>query len=211
MTQPGYPLAPGEIAPSLALPFTGSPSPWEPTGLWDALYVSGVPWVGRVKIRGAKRVYKWDVKEVPGVEGFNQTYRGQPHQPFYIDLYIWTDSMYRYWINIYQKLFQYIGAAGIVLPVKVYHPSLTNVGITAIVADAIGVVEQVSEDLLYRVTLDVHEYYPPLPTNATSTPLAAAGINPRIPGTPSPSAAAIVALNQKALAQQAASEPSSLP
>ena len=212
MTLPvsGYPLAPGELAPSIGLPFTGSPSPWEQPNIWDALYVSGVPWVGRVGIRGAKRAYKWDVKASPGIEGFNQTYRGQPHVPFHIDVFIWTDAMYRYWTTTYQLLFQYIGVAGLVLPVKVYHPSLVNLGITAIVCDAIGAIEQVSDDLLFRCTLEVHEFYIPILANATTTPVAAAGVNPTAPGTPSPSAAALQAIQADAQARQAASLSSAL-
>src|ERR1039458_4667544 len=112
MTQPGYPLAPGELAPSIGLPFSGAPSPWEQPNIWDAIYVSGVPWVGKIQIRGARRAYKWDVKQSPGLEGFNQTYRGQPHVNFHIEFYIWTDSMFRYFTTFYLKLFQYKGVAG---------------------------------------------------------------------------------------------------
>src|ERR1019366_1741459 len=109
------------------------PSPWEAPYLWDAIYISGVPWVGRVRIRGAGRTYKWDVKEPGGIEGFNQTYRGKPHKKFRIDLFLWTDSMFRYLTGLIIPLFQYVGPVGVVLPVKVYHPALTSLGITAIV------------------------------------------------------------------------------
>ena len=213
MTLPvtGYPLAPGEIAPSIGVPFTGSPSPWEQPNIWDALYISGVPWVGKVRIRGAKRSYKWDVKDVPGIEGFNQTYRGQPHTKFYIDFYIWTDSMYRYFVNIYQQLFQYIGVAGIVLPVKVYHPSLANLKISALVCDEIGNIDEVGESGLFMCPVQVHEFYIPLLVNVTTTPVAAAGVNPTSAGIPSPSAAALQVIQAAAQARQAASLASALP
>ena len=205
------PIATPELAPSFTVPFGGSPSPWAQPGIWDTLFVSGVPWQGRIRIRGAQRSYKWDVKAAPGIEGFNQTYRGKPHKNFYIDFDIWTDSMYVYWASTYQLLFQYSGVAGIVSPVKVYHPSLTNLGITAIVADHIGAVEQVSDDMLFRVSVEVHEFYPALLVPATTTPAAAAGVNPKIPGIPPPSAAYIAAQQELAAAKQAAALATALP
>lgn len=205
MTVPanGWPIPTPEIAP----PFTnnvGVPSPWKEPNIWSTLFASGVPWQGKIAIRGAKRSYKWDVKAAPGIEGWNQTYRGQPHQNFSIDFFIWTDSMWSYWASTYQLLFQYKGAAGIVIPVKVYHPSLAALGITAIVADRIGAVEQVSDDMMFKATLEVHEYYPPILINATTTPAAASGVNPKIPGVPPPTAIASQPALAKAQAQQAA-------
>ena len=211
MTQPAYPLAPGEVAPSLALPFTGAPSPWESPTLWDAIYISGVPWVGRVRVRGARRSYKWDVKSPPGIEGFNQTYRGKPHKNFHIDFFIWTDSMFRYFTGLIVPLFQYVGVAGVVLPVKVYHPSLTPIGITAIVCDEIGAIEPADETGLYVCSIEVHEFYPPLLVNVTTTPVAAVGVNPASPGVPSASAVALQAVQAAAQARQAASLSSALP
>lgn len=200
-----------ELAPAFSLPFGGSPSPWAQPNIWDSFFASGIPWVGKVVIRGARRAYKWDVKPVPGLEGFNQTYRGKPHHSFAIDFYIWTDSMYTYWATVYQKLFQYIGSAGLVLPVKVYHPSLTNLGITAVVADGVGAVEKMSDDLMFKSTVDVHEFYPPVLVNVTTTPPAAAGANPNVPGVPPPQAAILQAEQSKAQAQQAAVLGISLP
>ena len=207
----GAPPITPESAPNFSLPFGGNPSPWAAPNIWDAFYASGVPWVGKVEIRGAYRTYKWDVKPAPGIEGFNQTYRGKPHKPFHIVFYIWTYSMYVYWSSTYQKLFQYTGAAGVVLPVKVYHPSLSGLGITSVVADEVGAVEKVSDDMMYRADVLVHEFYPPILVNATNTPVAAAGVNPLIPGTPPPYAAATIAAQQAAQARAAAQLGATLP
>lgn len=200
-----------ETAPAFSLPFGGNPSPWAQPNIWDAFYASGVPWVGKVEVRGAVRSYKWDVKPAPGIEGFNQTYRGKPHKQFHILFYIWTDSMYVYWSSTYQKLFQYIGTAGYVLPVKCYHPSLAGLGITSIVADEVGAVEKLSDDMMYAVNLTVHEFYPPILVNATATPAAAAGVNPNIPGIPPPSAAYLAAQQELAQARTAAALATALP
>jgi hypothetical protein len=200
-----------ELAPDFSLPFGGNPSPWAQPNIWDAFYASGVPWVGKVEVRGAVRSFKWDVKPAPGIEGFNQSYRGKPHKPFHIVFYIWTDSMYVYWESTYQKLFMYSGGAGVVVPVKCYHPSLSGLGITALVADEVGAVEKLSDDMMYAATLTVHEFYPPVPTNATATPVAAAGVNPHIPGFPSPSAEWIRAQQELAQARTAAALATALP
>jgi hypothetical protein len=205
------PIPTPELAPAFSLPFSGAPSPWAQSGLWDTLFISGVPWQGRIKIRGAQRTYQWDTKHSAGVQGYVTTYRGQPHKNFWIDFFIWTDSMWAYWSTTYQLLFQLNGVAGVVLPVKVYHPSLTAIGITAIVADSIGAAEVVSDDMLLKVPVEVHEFYPPIPVNATATPAAAAGVNPNIPGIPPPSAAALAAAQQAAQARQAAAVATALP
>ena len=162
-----------------------TPDPFSQPLVWDTIMISGIPWQGRIEIRGAARSYKWDIKHAPGVEGFNQTYRGKPPKPFTIKFFMWTASMYNYWQTFYVKLFQYTGPA-LVVPVSVYHPSLALLGISGITADEVGAVELQSPDLMFAATVKVHEFYPPIPTNATSTPLAKTPSTPNPPGNPPP-------------------------
>ena len=56
---------------------------------------------------------------------------------------------------------------------QVFHPSLSAVNITQIFVNSIGVIEQISEDLMFKCTVKVSEYLNPPPLNTTTTPLGA--------------------------------------
>lgn len=193
-----------DFTPEFTLAGGPTPAPWDDPTTWDTIFITGIPWQGKFEIKGAKRTYKWDVKPAPGIEGFNQTYRGQPHALFRIRFYLWTPSMYYYWITAIQPLFMYSGIKDLVLPVKVYHPSLANIGISACVCDSIGNIEKVNDELMFAVDVDLHEFLPTTVLNATSTPLAAIGINADVPGVPPASAAVLAGPLAAAAANQAA-------
>lgn len=204
MSNAGPELAPNDSIPGL------TPSPWANSTLWNTLYISGLPWWGRVEIRGAARAYQWDIKHSPGQEGYFETYRGRPHKPFIIRLFIWTDSMYSYWTNVFSKLLTYIGPLS--PPLAVYHPSLQNLLITGIVVDELGAVEPVSDDMMFKVDIRVHEFLPEKPWPVTNSPIAVAPA-PTPPATnPALAAigAALVGLNEAAQIRNAMNLPASL-
>ncbi len=190
------------LGPEFVITSGSTPDPFSQPNAWDTLFVSGIPWIGKVEIRGAERSYKWDVKHAAGIEGFNQTYRGKPSKPFTIKFFMWTAAMYDYWQDVYIKLFQYTGPA-LVVPVSVSHPTLVLLGITGITADAIGGVEKQSDDLMFAATVKVHEFLPPIPVNATSTPVAKTPSTPNPPGNPPPSFLASTAAANAAQGRQA--------
>jgi hypothetical protein len=54
----------------------GDASPLAQPGLWDRVFVAGVPSPGLAKIVGAGQPFKWDEKDGPGTQGAKLTYRG---------------------------------------------------------------------------------------------------------------------------------------
>jgi hypothetical protein len=151
-------------------------SPFALPEVWDAVTVAGKVWTGKVEIKGAKRAYKWDIKDGMGLQGALETYRGQTPTPFTITFYIWTDAMYAAWLD-FVKLFQYNGVKFQPKPVSIYHPQLDTLGIGQILCEDIGAVEKVSDDLMFSVTVSLREFFRPLPVSPV-TPDAASNGDP---------------------------------
>src|SRR5580704_12805562 len=151
---------------------------------WDQISVRGVVWAGKIEIKGAKRLYKWDTKNAPGAAGATDTFRGTKPEPFDLIFYLWTDAHFSQWPT-FSQLFLYQSTKGVVLPVSIYHPSLAMVGITVVRTEYVGAVEKVNDELLFSATVRVHEFAPPPPINTTTTPTGASVVNPpTLPGTP---------------------------
>lgn len=193
----------------MAIPTTtlalGIPDPFSFPGVWDTITVAGVQWQGKFEIRGAKRSYKWQVKDGAGVEGATETYRGKTPPPFHIRFYIWTEVMYVEWTS-FVTLFQYNGTkiGGNVSPVDISHPQLNLLGITQVICESVGGLEKVSDDLMFAADIELREFFPPVLQNATKTPLAAS-VSPPItfPGF-KPSQAVLDKQAQIAMLQQRA-------
>jgi hypothetical protein len=187
-TVPVSPVPPAAITPETH-PFYsafsgGTPSPWYQSNSipWDSIVVGGVVWLGKVEIHGAKRFYKWDTKPTPGGEGWSDAYIGTRPKPFHIRFYIWSDSMYAYFVNMILPIFQNSGVKSLVKAFTVNHPSLQNLNINALVTDYIGAIEKVSDDMMFMCEIEVHEHQLPVPLDVTTTPLAALGYPAVLPG-----------------------------
>jgi hypothetical protein len=156
-------------------------SPFEDPKTWDTIIVAGESWVGKVEISGAERAYDWQVKSAAGIEGAQETYRGKKPTKFEIAFYIWTREQYAQWLD-FSKAFLYAGTKKDVKPVTIQHPALANLSITEVVCEALGAVEKVSDDLMFRARVKLREYFPPLPKNATRSPTGAVATSPNVPG-----------------------------
>lgn len=151
-------------------------SPFALPEVWDAVTVAGQVWHGKIEIKGARRAYKWDIKDGMGQQGALETYRGQTPTPFTITFYIWEDAQYTAWLS-FVKLFQYNAVKTQPKPVAIYHPMLDTLGIGQILCEDIGAVEKVSEDLMFSVTVSLREFFRPLPVSPV-TPDAASNGDP---------------------------------
>jgi hypothetical protein len=151
-------------------------SPFALPEVWDALTVGGEVWTGKIEIKGAKRAYKWDIKDGMGQQGALETYRGQTPTPFTITFYIWTDAQYAKWLT-FAKLFMYNGFKFRPNPVTIYHPMLDSINIGQVIVEDIGAVEKVSDDLMFSVTVSLREFVRPLPVSPV-TPDAASNGDP---------------------------------
>lgn len=181
--------------------------PFDNPASWDVITVGNQVWTGKIEIRGSSRWYRWQKKVARGQEGATNTYQGDKPDPFEIEFFIWTAEQYTKWIS-FMPVFKYFGVKGDVVPIKVYHPALALVNITAIVCDRIGAVEPRGEDKLYSVKVRVHEYVPAKPGNATATPVAALPTTTVIPkkdvGAGASPVSAVLPTQQEAASNQAA-------
>lgn len=176
-------------------------SPWADPLSWDTIKIGGMAWWGKIKVRRARRRYKWDVKDTAGGEGATETYRGRRPEVFQIQFHMWTDLMWTNWKLFSNYLFNYSGARGIIAPVDVEYPSINAIGVHQIVCESLPAVDLDDEGQFLIADVEVREYFPPVPVNATKTPAGAAAVNTATPPgrVPNP---AIVALQNKIQALQ---------
>ncbi len=115
------------------------------------------------------RIFKWDVKDAPGVQGATITHRGSRPATFKGKFSFWTSKQIDdFYLNII-PLFLLDPSKRTVKPVDVMHPALSALDIYAVVAQNIGVLEHDGGGL-YSVTISMLEYAPAKKKNATSTP-----------------------------------------
>lgn len=76
-------------------------SPFTNPIAWDTITVSGREWFGKFDIRGAKRAYKWDIKDGMGLEGWLSWYRGWTGPAFTITFYMWADIHFDQWTDFF--------------------------------------------------------------------------------------------------------------
>lgn len=184
------------------MPTLASNSPFSASGLWDTLVIAGSIWKGKVDVRGAKRAYKVQTKDAPGIEGATQTYRGRRPETFEITFYVWTDSLYAQWQQFSQLFFAtQSGNKSTYVPLTIGYPSLALLGITQILVREVGGLEPQGETGMYAAKVKVEEFLPPILNNATTTPKAAA-IPPLLVPV-SPTAAQAAAQQQKNSQQMA--------
>jgi hypothetical protein len=72
-------------------------SPFTNPIAWDTISVMGREWFGKFDIRGAKRAYKWDIRDGMGLEGWLSWYRGWTGPAFTITFYMWADVHFDLW------------------------------------------------------------------------------------------------------------------
>ena len=165
--------------------------------LWDTFRFPnvGASWTSKIRIKGSKRSYRWDVKDPPGQDGETQTYRGKRTKAFSIEFLLWTDSHFNNW-PIFALNFQYpLSKAAKTPPVNVYHPALALIGISSVICEDLGAPEMVSDDGMWSVTVEVREALQTLPLAVTNTPPGPAPVSaPNLPGTaPNPAIQALEA------------------
>jgi len=76
-------------------------SPFTNPIAWDTIAVMGRKWFGKFDIRGAKRAYKWDIKDGMGLEGWLSWYRGWTGPSFTITFYLWADVHFDLWTDFF--------------------------------------------------------------------------------------------------------------
>lgn len=185
----------------------GTGSPWVDPRAWDSISIGGVTYGpysppqsittqtivgsapvpsvhfasvgGKVRVKGASRHYKIDIKDPQGSDGWTITYRGLRPKHFELEFTMWTDDQYKYFVNSIIPALQYSGVKNQVQPVAVYHPALANLGISVIFIEEIGAIEPVTDGPNeFKCRVRVAEFIQPPPINTTATPTASKTVNP---------------------------------
>ena len=167
------------------------PSPLKDPHAWSSITVSGTTigpadGSGKIVLKRAGRPYKWQVKDAKGQDGGVSTYQGKRPPEWEIEFHMWTDTQFHRWQSLSQTWFLYDAGKTSVDPVDVYHPGLAMVGISQILVDDLGVPEQQGDRKYWIASVKVHEYFPPVAKDVTTSPTTSAAAPPAAatPGTP---------------------------
>lgn len=159
---------------------------------WDEITVASQKWGASVQtplgrkfeIKGAKRAYKWQIRDGMGLQGSPQVYWGwlAPHT-FTITFYMFTQDEYAQWVD-FQSLFMYDATPGKFprqpTAVSIYHPMLSILGITGVLTEDVGAVEKQSDDKVYTVVVTLREFRNPIPI-IPNVPDTASTVDPSNP------------------------------
>jgi hypothetical protein len=159
------------------------PSPFDNPEIWNRLTINGITWgdgglggPGYVVVRRAKRAYKWDTKNPAAQVGQNQSFRGLEFPPFDLVFHFWDTTGWDAWQE-FSDVFNVDPtklAPGTAPPaLNIFHPSLALLGISAIVVDDVGGVEQMNEGGEYRAVVAVREFKPVVAKSVNATPVLA--------------------------------------
>lgn len=142
--------------------------------------VGASPVGGKVRVRRAGRVYKFDKKNPQGQEGWTTTYRGFKPRVFAIEFYIWTAAQYDYYVESVFPVLLNNGINDSVQALSVQYPTLTQLGILSVFVESIDAIEEITDDRdkMYRQVVNVSEYIQPPPKNVTATPIGSKTTEP---------------------------------
>lgn len=189
---------PGQATPPITVVGSTSPgtgSPWKVAPQWDSINIGGTVYGwqyqssntalegSKVRIVGAKRKYKIEVKLPQGADGGILTYRGVKLTPFDIEFWIINDAQYSYFVTNMLPTLKFSGLKqspnpAAVQSLAVYHPILSNLDINAILVEEIGGVDPKEDgpgEFICKVR--VIEYLPPPDQNTTVTPAGTQAAN----------------------------------
>jgi hypothetical protein len=150
-----------------SVPTGDFPDPITQPTIWDTVNVQGVPWSGRIRFKGAKLSHNWDQKHGRDTQGATDSYVGIKPKEFTLTFFLWTAAQFQYWGNTYAALFQYDGAKGTARASSIYHPSLSIVGITAVICLDLGAPETDDGDM-WHADVTLRQFRPPVASPAVT-------------------------------------------
>ena len=142
---------------------------------YDLFVVEGVLAPGIVAkggIVGFKREHTFEFKKGKGKKGAPPTLTQLPEAKGSVKFLLWTAEHFQEWDESFRAKWQYDPTKKKKQAIGVFHPTLAKNGVTAVVCTSIG--EETSEgNGLWSITLELSEYFPEDPKNATGTPSGA--------------------------------------
>lgn len=155
---------------------SGQINPIDNPGAWDFLTVGGMKSPGLAKVGEAKRANEWDKKKGKGASGESLTFVQKPAASFSVQFYLWEPQHFADW-ETFRPLLKYDPTKRVTTALDVYHPSLADLDIGAVVTESLGSIVH-EGDQLYSCTVEFCEYNPPPPVSAVSTPAGSVGQSP---------------------------------
>lgn len=140
---------------------------------WDTVTIGGISLPGVVELPASGRKYDWDKKKGKGAAGATTTLTNLPPAEFTVRVKLWQPDHFVS-DDAMLLLITYAPEKGLpVIARDVYHPALSQLGISSCVAEEIGTIEHLGEGLFQR-EIKFIEYKPPPPVSAVSTPTQSA-------------------------------------
>lgn len=158
---------------------------------WDVVTIAGQTCPGYCEIAGFERKWKWDKKTGKGAQGTTCTYTGKPAVEGELIFFLWTGLHFVQW-EIFRPLFQYDPTKQQTQAIDIFHPSLADLNIKAVVIESISPIRHIGHNL-YECRVKASEYVPPPKAAAVATPAGAkaaagagSGSNPAAPSPTDP-------------------------
>lgn len=154
---------------------------------WSYITVAGRRSPGAIPvdgITGFEREFGWDVKEGKGTQGATLTLQGAPLSKGSITFQLWTSEHFVEWRSFVLESLKYNPKNVNKQALSIYHPSLADIDINAVVTAKISPIRG-TPSRLYVVTVDFIEWMaPPKKSIVKTPPGATANDNSKSPGIP---------------------------
>ncbi len=139
----------------------------DPVGC-DVVVIGGVVSPGLAEIGDFKTKREFDVKKGKGTFGSTITFVGRPPSTGSIKFFLWEAAHFDAW-STFRAQFKFDPTKKAIQAIDIFHPSLTEIDMNSFVCEGIGGWKHEGKGL-YSITVDLLEYFPPPPKNATGTP-----------------------------------------
>lgn len=150
-------------------------SPLDNPEAWDVVSIGGKTSPGIVKITGAKRANRWDVKDGGG-DGATATFKGFKLAEPVMVFTFWKTYHLKEWAD-FVPLLKFDPLKGKGQAFDVFHPALEDSGIKSCVVQEIGSLEFDQSKQWWTREVKLLEYRPPPKNNPTKTPAGSASLN----------------------------------
>lgn len=134
---------------------------------WDVVVIAGQTSPGLCEVSEFKRAHEWDVKKGKGTLGATITFVSKPPAKGSVTFKAWTAAHFAAW-DIFYSLFKYDPTKKTVTGVDIYHPSLADIELNAVVTESIGNWVHKGAGLYERV-VEFLEFFPTPPKPAVGT------------------------------------------
>jgi hypothetical protein len=146
-------------------------NPIEFSSSWHFVTIAGTRSPGAISvdgIRGFERPTEWDKKKGKGTQGATLSLVQYPPAEGSIEFQLWLPVHFDQWRQ-FRPLLRYNTAKKAGDAFELYHPSLADLGISAVVTSKLSPITHKGRGL-YVVTVDMIEYFKPPAKSIVSTP-----------------------------------------